>query len=130
MDHILGYENSCCFVTVNAFLAHTHFLPPPLSPLSPHCSIPTMSEMGFEDCSLYTNVWVGGETEALRRLPLYCQLRSQNTDNTVSRSRDCHMTTPTSPTHSCTGRHVVRQVCTKSVCEVWLSVCALLSLED
>ncbi|CAI8045818.1 Cryptochrome-2 [Geodia barretti] len=45
--------------------------------------IPTMSEMGFEDCSLYTNVWVGGETEALRRLPLYCQLRSQNTDNTV-----------------------------------------------
>jgi cryptochrome len=45
--------------------------------------IPTMADLGFEDCSLYTSVWVGGETEAHHRLPLYCQLRSQSTENTV-----------------------------------------------
>jgi cryptochrome len=45
--------------------------------------IPTMQDLGFECSSLYTNVWVGGETEALRRLPLYCQMRCQDTENNV-----------------------------------------------
>ena len=66
----------------------------PHLPLS--CSIPSMEEIGFQDCSLYSNVWVGGETEALRRLPIYCQLRCQQVENTVS-SPDYHVTTPISP---------------------------------
>lgn len=48
-----------------------------------HYSIPTMEDLGFESAALYTNVWVGGETEALRRIPQYCQLRCQNTENNV-----------------------------------------------
>ena len=38
--------------------------------------IPTLSELGFSDgeqCG--TNPWVGGETEALKRLPRYCEIR-------------------------------------------------------
>lgn len=57
-------------------------LPPSLPPPS-HYSIPTMKDLGFEAASLYTSVWVGGETEALRRIPQYCQLRCQNTENNV-----------------------------------------------
>ena len=56
--------------------------------------IPTMDEMGFPSHTLYSNSWVGGETEALRRLPIYCQLRCHQTTNQVRaevmiRQTDC-----------------------------------------
>ena len=39
--------------------------------------IPTLSEVGFHKEVLGTNPWVGGETEALKRLPIYCETRKQ-----------------------------------------------------
>ncbi len=39
--------------------------------------IPTLQEIGFdEDAALYTNEWVGGETEALSRLSSFCARRA------------------------------------------------------
>ncbi len=39
--------------------------------------IPTLQELGFgEDVALYTNEWVGGETEALSRLSSFCARRA------------------------------------------------------
>lgn len=37
--------------------------------------IPTLQELGFPKAELYTNSWVGGEREALRRLSHYCAIR-------------------------------------------------------
>lgn len=37
--------------------------------------IPTLAELGYTGAILYTNYWVGGEQEALRRLPAYCKAR-------------------------------------------------------
>jgi len=48
--------------------------------------IPTMAELGFPGESLYTNHWIGGESEALRKLPIYCQLRSRPSSNPVRES--------------------------------------------
>ena len=42
-----------------------------------------MEELGFLGETLYTNHWIGGETEALRKLPVYYQLRSQPPSNPV-----------------------------------------------
>ena len=39
--------------------------------------IPTLEELGFSGATLYTNHWVGGEQEALMRLPAYCNCRRQ-----------------------------------------------------
>ena len=46
-------------------------------------SIPTMAELGCPSEELYTSDWIGGESEALRRLPVYCQLRSRPAQNMV-----------------------------------------------
>ena len=63
---------------------------PPLPPLNlkygyfeddtPHSvllnyQIPTLSELGFNHEQLGTNPWIGGETEALKRLEVYCSTR-------------------------------------------------------
>ena len=41
-----------------------------------HGSIPSLQDLGFsKDEALYTNTWVGGETEALRRLCSFCMSR-------------------------------------------------------
>ena len=42
-----------------------------------------MEELGFIGETLYTNHWIGGESEALRKLPIYYQLRSQPPSNPV-----------------------------------------------
>ena len=39
--------------------------------------IPTLSEVGYGGEMLGTNPWVGGETEALTRLPVYCEVRKK-----------------------------------------------------
>lgn len=45
-------------------------------PESPEGHIPTLQELGFgEEEALYTNSWVGGETEALSRLSKFCSHR-------------------------------------------------------
>lgn len=42
----------------------------------PEGNIPTLQDLGFaKDEALYTNSWVGGETEALRRLCSFCTRR-------------------------------------------------------
>lgn len=46
-------------------------------------NIPTMAELGCPSEELYTSDWIGGESEALRRLPVYCQLRSRPAQNMV-----------------------------------------------
>lgn len=44
----------------------------------PEGTIPTLQDLGFaKDEALYTNSWVGGETEALRRLCSFCTRRVQ-----------------------------------------------------
>jgi hypothetical protein len=50
------------------------------------CSIPTLSDFGYPSSeALYTNsTWVGGETEALKRLTVYCNARKANRELSVS----------------------------------------------
>ena len=69
---------------------------PPSFP-APLIRIPTMEELGFKDCTLYTSEWIGGETEAMRRLPLYSQIRCQNIENTVSLSLSNQLKTSYKP---------------------------------
>ena len=59
-----------------------------------------MEELGFLGETLYTNHWIGGETEALRKLPVYYQLRSQPPSNpvgTLSSCLSCTMSVCVSP---------------------------------
>lgn len=51
--------------------------------------VPTMEELGFLGETLYTNHWIGGESEALRKLPIYYQLRSQPPSNPVGAISFC-----------------------------------------
>eukprot|EP00731_Ephydatia_muelleri_P029725 Em0021g248a len=51
--------------------------------LSEDFSIPTLADLGFPNDLLYTSEWIGGETEALRKLPIYCQLRARAPTNPV-----------------------------------------------
>lgn len=37
--------------------------------------IPTLEDLGFPRTKLYTNSWIGGERQALSRLPHYCAIR-------------------------------------------------------
>ena len=49
----------------------------PEVPQDPEHPIPTLKELGFGDeVGLYTNEWVGGETEALSRLSSFCARRA------------------------------------------------------
>lgn len=65
-------------------------LPIPMPPLQSHYyeddtpyliiqnyQIPTLKEVGYASDRLQPNPWVGGETEALRRLPVYCETRKR-----------------------------------------------------
>lgn len=86
---LLVKKTTTMYLIIGSCLACSVFPFPHLSPTSIclphyHCSIPSMEDLGFESASLYTNVWVGGETEALRKIPQYCQLRCQQTENHVS----------------------------------------------
>lgn len=54
----------------------------PDHPEPPIGTIPTLQEVGFDESEeLYTNVWVGGETEALERLHGFCSKRMQLIDD-------------------------------------------------
>ena len=47
--------------------------------------IPTLQELGFQkDEALYTNLWVGGETEALSRLSSFCTRRITSSDDPIN----------------------------------------------
>ena len=62
-----------------------------------------MEELGFLGETLYTNHWIGGESEALRKLLIYYQLRSQPSSNPVgaifcvSYTMSVRVPPPTSP---------------------------------
>ena len=50
----------------------------------PEGKIPTLQDLGFgEDQALYTNFWVGGETEGLSRLSSFCARRAAITNEPV-----------------------------------------------
>ena len=68
-------------------VCNPRFPPPPPSIFAPR--IPTMEELGFLGETLYTNHWIGGESEALRKLPVYYQLRSQPPSNHVGTISSC-----------------------------------------
>ncbi len=54
-------------------------------PDEPEGRIPTLQDLGFgKEENLYTNSWVGGETEALSRLSSFCTHRAMTPDEPIS----------------------------------------------
>lgn len=92
--HVLKLNNYQPVVTLKEFKSLIPRLGNPILPLSPpvpksvtiedayfvhhpnEYRIPTLEDLGFSNAQLYTNYWIGGEKEALRRLPIYCECRS------------------------------------------------------
>ena len=75
--------------------------------------IPTLQELGVQE-RLYTNVdWVGGESEALRKLVVYCVARKQPHSNYVStmisdiKNMSCMYTYVRACTCKCMCLHVI-----------------------
>ena len=89
---VMSCNGNRILTTFKDFKAILPLLGVPESPLNPPISdilrafagdddhsddfaIPTLAELGFPNDLLYTSHWIGGETEALRKLPIYCQQR-------------------------------------------------------
>lgn len=60
---------TCCYEDDTPFLVIQNY------------QIPTLEEVGYSTDQLSPNPWIGGETEALRRLPVYCETRKVKFDD-------------------------------------------------
>ena len=99
--YMLSLSNSKRVVTTKEFKALVPKLGSPPDPLpaptakslavddiyfqhnSANYRIPSLENLGFSGASLYTNYWIGGEKEALKRLPVYSNSRRHPPNNIV-----------------------------------------------